>query len=147
MSFTCGTPGESNSNPGRNGMTLVEILIVVALLGIVLSIALPGYGQYLLRANRTEAVRLVLQAAACLERHYAGNGSYDTAHCTGLGEQQHYRLDISFGADATADDFLVSAVPLGSQLSDPCGSLLIDQAGSRQISGPDGDLLKCWEGR
>ena len=63
------------------GMTLVEILIVISLLGIALTVALPSYRQYVLRGHRTEAIRIVHATAACLERNHASNGSYDTELC------------------------------------------------------------------
>lgn len=129
-----------------HGMTLIELLIVVTVMGILLSIAIPGYSNYMLRVHRTEAIRMLLQASMCQERIYAGHSRYDTSQCFPASEHQRYR--ITYASPDTRDrSYVALASPLGAQLDDPCGSLSLDQNGAKGISARDISLVKCWNGR
>ena len=128
------------------GMTLIELVIVVAVMGILLASAVPSYLGYMLRVHRTEAIRMLLQASMCQERISASRGSYDTGSCHQVSEQQRYQ--ISFNPPNTKGrTYVATAAPKGAQLSDPCGSLSLDQNGNRSISGVNVSALKCWNGR
>ncbi len=129
------------------GMTLVEIVLVVGLLGLLLSLALPSYQAYLLRGHRVEAIRLLLTAAACQERHRARTGAFDTTRCAGNTDNEFYRLTIEPQGQSSASQFVLIAEPLNGQQRDVCGNLSLDQAGSQGISGPQDKLHKCWGGR
>ena len=77
--------------PKSAGMTLIELMIVVAIVALLASIAVPSYRQYVLRANRIEATTALLQLAAAQEKFYlqnntyAGNALIDDAPPAGLG--------------------------------------------------------------
>ena len=127
-------------------MTLIELVIVLAVMGILLAIAVPSYQSHMLRVHRTEAIRMLLQASMCQERIYASLGSYDTNQCQPTSEYQQYQLSYT-PADTQSGVYLAMATPLGSQLTDPCGRLSLDQNGARNISGVDISSGKCWNGR
>jgi len=128
------------------GMTLIELLIVVTVMGILLAIAIPAYSSYMLRVHRTEAIRMLLQASMCQERIYADRSSYDTSQCYPHSEQQRY--EITYASPDTRDrSYIAMATPKGTQLDDPCGSLSLDQNGARSISAGDISVVKCWSGR
>ncbi|GMR15516.1 MAG: type IV pilin protein [Gammaproteobacteria bacterium] len=129
-----------------HGMTLIELLIVLAVMGILLSIAIPGYSSYMLRVHRSEAIRLLLQASICQQRIYAGSGSYDTSQCQPVSEHQRYRISYA-SPNAQEQSYMAMASPQGAQLDDPCGSLSLDQNGTRGISGSNMSAVKCWSGR
>ena len=99
------------------GMTLIEIVLVVALLGILLSIAMPSYQRYVERGHRVEAIQLLLTAAACQERHRAVTGFFDTTRCAGSSGGEHYRLLIEPEAQTTSTEFTLIAEPLERQIS------------------------------
>lgn len=128
------------------GMTLIELVIVVALMGILLTIAVPSYSAYMLRVHRTEAIRMLLQASMCQEKIYAGRGLYDTSQCRPASEHQRYLITYA-SPDTRGRNYLAMATPQGAQLSDPCGSLSLDQSGSRGIGARDLSVIKCWSGR
>jgi type IV pilus assembly protein PilE len=129
-----------------SGFTLIEILIVVALLGLLLSLALPSYQSYLQRGYRVEAIRMLTSAAACQERHRARSGAYDTTRCIRFTDNEHYRLSIQPQAETASTVFTLTAEPLIQRKLDNCGSLSLDQAGVRAISGAKENLWKCWSG-
>lgn len=129
------------------GFTLIEILLVVALLGLLLSFALPYYQGYLERGHRVEAIRMLTSAAACQERHRAQTGAYDTTRCTGTSKNVRYQLSIEPEANSSSIEYTLTAEPLMNQKNDRCGSLSLDQSGARTISGAEENLWKCWSGR
>ncbi len=129
------------------GMTMVEIVLVVGLLGMLLSIAMPTYQDFLERGHRVEAIRLLLAAAACQERQRARRGTFDTTRCAGQSNNQFYRLIIEPEGQSSSSEFVLIAEPLERQRHDICGSLSLDQSGTQGISGPQDRLRKCWAGR
>ncbi len=129
------------------GMTLIEVVLVVGLLGLLLSLAMPSYQSYLLRGHRVEAIRLLLAAAACQERHRARRGTFDTTRCVGNSDDEFYRLTIEPEGQSSSSEFVLIAEPLARQQHDICGSLSLDQSGTQGISGPPDSLQKCWAGR
>ncbi len=129
------------------GLTLIELVLVVSLLGVLLSMAMPSYQGYLLRGHRVEAIRLLLEAAACQERHRARTGTFDTTRCMGKSDNEFYRLVIEPEGQPTSDGFVLIAQALKGQQHDMCGNLSLDQSGTQSISGPADKLHKCWAGR
>ena len=130
----------------NRGMTLLELTIVVALMGILVATAVPSYRSYILRVHRTEAVRMLLQASMCQERLAASRGRYDTSLCRPVSDQHRYEIRYR-PADTQGWTYVAEAVPSGPQLADPCGSLLLDQSGNRRISAANANAVRCWNGR
>jgi len=62
----------------EEGLTLVEVMIVVAILGIIAAIAIPSYSNYTIRARRTEAMNALTEMANLQERAFSNNGAYTT---------------------------------------------------------------------
>jgi type IV pilus assembly protein PilE len=130
-------------------MTLIEVMVVVVLIAVLASIAVPGYRQHLLRAHRTEAKRALLDVAAAQERFYLQNDTYagpsglTTSPPTGLGipaltENGHYAVAITAG-DVNA--FSATATARGGQADDTrCATFAIDQTGGKTATSAE-----CWD--
>lgn len=128
------------------GWTLLELMVVLAIAAILLSLALPSYRAYLERGHRMEAVRYLLAVAACQERLRSGSGFYDTSRCLEAPPTGPYRFRQSPPESPGQLAFRVIATPDGLT-NDRCGSLSLDQAGSRAIEGDTQYLARCWGGR
>lgn len=125
--------------------TLLEVAIALALIGILLSIAIPSYQRYVQRTYRAEAIRHMLAAADCQNRIKAQKGYFDTTRCAPAPDESRHAFSFQPANQALADHYTVFAIPLGED--DQCGALGLDHTGSRSISNPDGSVSKCWGGR
>jgi type IV pilus assembly protein PilE len=129
------------------GFTLLELVIALIVVAILLALAVPAYQRYVQRGERAEAVRLLLAAAACQERVRAQGGYYDTSRCLDDVAASGYEFRIEPPDDAASLVFTLVAEPILAREDDPCGSLSLDQAGTRGIGGSAEQLAACWGGR
>jgi len=128
------------------GITLLELMIVVVIIGILTAIAYPNYREYVTRAKRTEAKAALLQIATNQERFYLQNNTY-TTNMTNLGfpvagaflsDSDSYIINV--GA-ADANDFTATATfQLGGDEAGKCLTFQIDGRGAK-TSAPD---TNCW---
>lgn len=129
------------------GMTLVEILVVIAIVAILAALAIPSYSDYLQRGERAEAVRTLLEMAACQERIRAASGYYDTNNCPGNNDKETYLFRYEPAGKTGTLAYTAIASPASGSPGDGCGSLSLDQSGTRAISGAAERLSACWGGR
>lgn len=137
----------ATEHPGKTppgGFTLIEIMLVLAVLGILLSLAMPSYRDFLTRTHRTDALGQLMLIATCQERVRAATGRYDTAQCL-PGTGAHYRYVYLATENQPDLYFQAAAVPLGAQTVDFCGRLSLDALGARAAGS--GDTSRCWSGR
>lgn len=126
------------------GFTLIELMIVVAIIGIISAIAYPSYTEYVLRGNRSEAQAFLNDAAARQERYYAQNNTYaDTnaklGYATANSSSSKYTLAIT---NASATTYTLTATPANTDSK--CGNLTLNQAGTKGESG-SGTVADCWK--
>ena len=142
----------------ERGVTLMELLTVVIILGIVAAIAIPSYRNYLLRAQRVDATTALLRIAWAQEKFYLQNNTYasndqlDDAPPDGLGiggtEHGYYSVAITKEDDLTVD-YVATATPVdgGPQARDAdCATFTIDQAGARiaKSKADAENTATCW---
>lgn len=131
----------------RRGFTLVEVMIAVAVIGILTAVALPSYRQHVANSRRADARAAILSLAQLMERWYTERGTYvgATVGASGIypsaSPQGYYTMSIS-AQDATT--FTISAAPAGAQTGDACGSYTYTQAGTRGVSGGSRTVAQCW---
>ena len=127
------------------GVTLIELMIVVTIIGILAAIAYPGYQQYARRANRADAQSIMLENAQFMERWFTTNGTYAGADLpkTQSPEMGTAKYTLT-GPSGTATGFLIQAVPAGGYTDPLCGTLGITQTGAKTESGT-GELADCWK--
>lgn len=129
-----------SERPG--GFTLVELLVCLALVGILLGIALPAYQEHMQRVRRVDAQKSLVELAQSLERFYTSRGTYDGATLpfdqsprdTG---KAFYRLGFASGPDESG--YVLQAEPLGAMAQDACGVLTLASSGLRGAAAE-----RCW---
>jgi type IV pilus assembly protein PilE len=132
----------------RNGFTLIELMIVIAIVAVLAAIAYPSYREQVSRSRRADAKTVLMENAQFMERFYTQNGTYSGATLPILeapkdGNTKYYDLAFTSG-QPTATTFIVEATPKGAMAGDACGAFTINQAGLKQTSGGTRSLEECW---
>jgi type IV pilus assembly protein PilE len=141
----------------QRGVTLIELMIVVMVIGILASIAVPSYRSYLLRSHRTTATSALLRIQAAQEKFFLANNRYSTDIDAlpsegGLGipavtdNGDFYELTLD---PATATTYTVHAKPRAGSGQDgdkSCVEFTIDQNGKREAMKLGGTVntAECW---
>lgn len=134
----------------RNGFSLIELMIAVAIVGILASIAVAGYASYVHNANRTDATRSMTIDSQALERCYSQAFTY--AGCatapagTSTSAQGYYSIVIAIGTPATS--YTITATPIKApQLTDSnCATFTLNSAGTQGATSAGGsdNTATCW---
>ena len=128
----------------QRGITLMELLIVIVIIGLLAGIAWPSYRQQVIRANRTDAMVALEQSRQGLERCFTRFNAYNAGGCEMAFP---FNLDsgtytISVVRDAAT--FTLTATPQGGQAADgECANFTLDELGNRGVSGT-GTAQQCW---
>jgi type IV pilus assembly protein PilE len=139
------------------GFTLIELMVTVAIVGILASIAIPSYQGSVMKSRRADAKGVLLGLANAMERHFTETNSYCDAGGTGgastcgtgtndTGTPSFYSIPTETAnfytvtiSAATASSYTLSAAPIGVQSSDACGTLTITQTGAKSAT-----TTGCW---
>lgn len=142
----------------QRGVTMLELLMVVAIIAMISAFAYPSYTQYVVNTKRTAATSILLQVADRQQQFFMDNKSY-TADLTNLGFANNPLIIGDDGRVLAAGDpdsvysvvlsnitpttYTATAAPLNAQATrdSDCGSLTLDQTGAKGHSGPGSD---CW---
>lgn len=127
----------------QKGVTLVELMVVVAVFGVLTAIAYPSYQSHVLKGHRAQAMADLMKIQLTLEEDYTQSSSYDfsivaantCAFCE--TDKKHYHISID-SSGSGMDNYKVVATPQSGD--DECGTLSLNAAGVGTASG-SGD---CW---
>ncbi len=131
------------------GFTLIELMIVIVIVGILFSIALPAYQTYVLQGHRADAQGILFDISAREERFLAQNNTYTTDINTAAGlnmgtttsNNGYYNLTVAAcGAGSIATCYLLTATATGGQANDTdCATITLSSAGVTS-----GTTANCW---
>ena len=143
-----------------NGFTLIELMIVVAILGIIAAVAYPSYQEQVNKSRRGDCTGALVGLANAMERFYSVNSTYlgaadagantgapagtlFSATCPVDGGTPVYNLTI---AAATASTYTLRATPTGAQTGDRCGIFTLTNTGVKTVTGAASgvDWEACW---
>ncbi len=142
----------------KQGFTLVELVVVVAMVGILAAIAIPNYQDSVKKSRRMDAEGALVGFANAMERYFTEHNSYKSA-ATGGGDTgsppatlysnqspvdggtKYYDLRISAADDTT---YTLEATPAGAQAGDLCGVLTVDNTGVKNAKKNNVAVPNCW---
>jgi type IV pilus assembly protein PilE len=133
------------------GFTLIEVMVVVAIVSILAALVYPSYTSSVRRGDRAAARAALMEAQQYMERYYAANSRYSVAS-DGTGSPSLPTRLQAIPTEAPKYDLTVSAVTLNSYTltadprsnSETCGNLTLTNTGVKGRSGSGPSIQECW---
>lgn len=134
----------SLKNDKQGGMTLIEILIVLSILGCLSAIAIPSYQEYVYKAERKRAQTDLYQLQIWSEQEFTAHGEYPTElNCINCQLSDQY--DFSISVNENGYNLIATPKSGSSQSNDKCYSLQLTHLSEQKSVNPNGTTnSNCW---
>ena len=134
-------------NKKTHGFTLIELMIVIAILSIIVAIGYPSYMEHVKKSRRAEGMGQLLELADRMERAYSDRGTYPTNISevyVATTDNGLYTLSI---VSANNVSFAISAAPTSvkGQNTDKCHTFKMTSLGDKSVSGGSLGTGDCWK--
>lgn len=135
-------------NVRKKGFTLIELMIVLAIVAILIVLALPSFQDTIRKSRRSDAMNAILDIHLSQERWRVNHTTYGTLaelEITNASPDGHYSLTITIPVETAATTYTIVAVAEGDQAYDSCGSFTLAVVAGVITKTADGNDALCWK--
>jgi type IV pilus assembly protein PilE len=138
----------------QTGFTLIELMITVAIIGILTSVGYPSYQSHIQKAKRVEAQGALVSFATAMEQWRVENNNDYKIGTDGTDISQIFSNQVptdggtktyTLSLVSDAASYTLTATPYGTQANDICGTLTLKNTGEKGANGTSPDTANCWE--
>jgi len=138
----------------QTGFTLIELMITVAIIGILTSVGYPSYQNHIKKAKRVEAQGALVSFATAMEQWRVENNNNYKIGTDGTDISQIFSNQVptdggtktyTLSLVSDANTYTLTATPYGTQVSDECGTLTLTNTGDKGAMKDSAVVANCWD--